>query len=116
MRSTEDSGYRPSPPGNGPWRTPNGVIVPRYPADPRTLFIDLLPHESRALGREGIHLNSLTYRSPALEPYLKPDTRGVVRIDPRDISSVFLELSEGGHLASALDQPELAAHVALGME
>jgi putative transposase len=33
-----------------------------------------------------------------LEPYVKPDLRRIVRIDPRDVSAVYLEQPEGGHL------------------
>jgi putative transposase len=74
------------------WRTPSGIIVPSYPADPHTIFVNLLPHATRRLSREGIHIHSLQYRSPELEPYLKPEARGVIRTDPRDISSVFADL------------------------
>jgi putative transposase len=80
------------------WNTAQGARVPSYPADPQTVFTDLLPHESRAISREGINIHSLLYRSLELEPYVKPGARGIVRTDPRDISRVFLERPEGGHV------------------
>jgi putative transposase len=80
------------------WRSPQGLVLPRYPADPQTVLTDLLPHQSRVISREGIFVNGLRYHSSALEPYVKPEVRQIVRIDPRDITAVYLERSEGGHL------------------
>jgi putative transposase len=80
------------------WKTPQGLMLPRYPADPQTVLTDLLPHQSRVISREGIFVNGLRYHSLDLEPYVKPDLRRIVRIDPRDVSAVYLEQPEGGHL------------------
>lgn len=80
------------------WRSPQGLMLPRYPADPQTVLTDLLPHQSRVISREGIFVNGLRYHSLDLEPYVKPDLRRIVRIDPRDVSAVYLEQPEGGHL------------------
>ncbi|MHB1542626.1 MAG: transposase, partial [Steroidobacteraceae bacterium] len=80
------------------WRTPHGVVVPSYPVDPHTLFTDLLPHALRAVKPVGIDWHCLRYRSDALAPYVDPDTQRVIRFDPRDISSVWLELPGRGHL------------------
>lgn len=77
------------------WRSPQGLILPRYPADARTVLTDLLPHQSRVISREGIFVHGLRYHSLELEPYVKPEVRQVVRIDPRDISAVYLEREEG---------------------
>ena len=80
------------------WRTPHGIVVPPHPADPHTLFTDLLPHALRAIKPVGIDWHCLRYRSDAVAPYVDPDTKRVIRFDPRDISSVWLELPGGGHL------------------
>ena len=80
------------------WKSEQGLILPRYPADPGTVLTDLLPHESRVVSREGIFVHGLRYHSLELEPYVKPEIRQIVRIDPRDISSVHLESREGGHV------------------
>lgn len=80
------------------WRTPHGVVVPPHPADPHTLFTDLLPHALRAVKPVGIDWHCLRYRGDALAPYVDPDIKRVVRIDPRDISSIWLDLPQGGHL------------------
>lgn len=80
------------------WRTTDGLVLPSYPADRHTLFIDLLPHESRVISTEGIYLYGLRYHCLELAPYVQPEVRRTVRFDPRDISSVFLERPEGGHV------------------
>jgi putative transposase len=80
------------------WRTPRGVVIPPHPNDPRTAFTDLLPHAARVVKPVGIELHTLHYRSEALVPYVKAGVKRIVRIDPRDISSVSLELPTGGHV------------------
>jgi putative transposase len=80
------------------WKNPRGVVVPPHPTDPHTLFTDMLPHDSRVISPKGIELNSLRYRCDELTPYVNPDVKRIVRIDPRDISAVWLELPTGGYL------------------
>lgn len=80
------------------WNTPRGVVVPPHPLDRHTLFTDLLPHAARVVKPAGIELHTLHYRCEALAPYVNPGVKRVVRYDPRDISSVSLELPTGGHL------------------
>ena len=80
------------------WKTPRGVIVPPHPTDPQTVFTDWLPHESRVISPAGIELNCLRYRCDELAPHVNPDIRRIVRVDPRDISVVWLELQTGGYL------------------
>ena len=80
------------------WKTPRGVVVPPHPTDPQTVFTDWLPHESRVISPAGIELNCLRYRCDELAPHVNPDIKRIVRIDPRDISVVWLELPTGGYL------------------
>jgi putative transposase len=81
------------------WKTPRGVVVPPHPTDPQTVFTDWLPHESRVISPAGIELNCLRYRCDELAPLVNPDIKRIVRIDPRDISVVWLELPTGGYLS-----------------
>lgn len=80
------------------WKTPRGVVVPPHPVDPQTVFTDLLPHESRVISPAGLELNCLRYRCDELAPHVNPDIKRIVRIDPRDISVVWLELPTGDYL------------------
>lgn len=80
------------------WRTPRGVVVPPHPVNSHTVFTDLLPHAERVVKPVGIELHTLHYRCEALAAYVNPGVKRVVRYDPRDISSVALELPTGGHL------------------
>lgn len=80
------------------WRTPRGVVVPPHPVDSHTVFTDLLPHAERVIKPVGIELHTLHYRCESLAAYVDPGVKRVVRYDPRDISSVALELPTGGHL------------------
>lgn len=91
-------GMAPSAAWEAAWRTPAGVVIPAHPIDPDTLFADLLPHAQRAVKPVGIDLHCLRYRTDALAPYVDPGIKRVVRYDPRDISSIWLERPEGGHL------------------
>ncbi|MGH8317029.1 MAG: Mu transposase C-terminal domain-containing protein [Steroidobacteraceae bacterium] len=80
------------------WRTPRGVVVPPHPIDRHTVFTDLLPHAERVVKPAGIELHTLHYRCEALAAYVNPGVKRVVRYDPRDISSISLELPTGCHL------------------
>ena len=80
------------------WRTPRGLVLPPYPADPQTLFTDLLPHEARVISPAGIELYGLRYRCDELAPYVNPEIKRIVRIDPRDISVISMESPNGGHI------------------
>jgi putative transposase len=91
-------GMTPMSAWDGAWRTPRGLVLPPYPADPQTLFTDLLPHEARVISPAGIELYGLRYRCDELAPYVNPEIKRIVRIDPRDISVISMESPNGGHI------------------
>jgi len=65
--------------------------TPRLPRDVRRFRLDFLPLQQRVIGREGIELFGLKYSCAELEPEIHLAKRRVVRFDPRDLSSVYLE-------------------------
>ena len=91
-------GMTPMSAWDGAWRTSRGLVLPPYPADPQTLFTDLLPHEARVISPAGIKLYGLRYRCDELAPYVNPEIKRIVRIDPRDISVISMESPNGGHI------------------
>ena len=91
-------GMTPMSAWDGAWRTPRGLVLPPYPADPQILFTDLLPHEARVISPAGIELYGLRYRCDELAPYVNPEVKRIVRIDPRDISVISMESPNGGHI------------------
>jgi len=73
--------------------------TPRLPADDGALVLDFLPFEDRVVRREGVRLFNVQYFDGALAPLLEdPNRKRRVKYDPRDISAVFVELPEGGHI------------------
>jgi putative transposase len=64
---------------------------PRLPKDAARFRLDFLPLQRRVVGREGIDLFGLKYSCEALSHEVDPGKKRVVRYDPRDLSSVFLE-------------------------
>jgi putative transposase len=91
-------GMTPMSAWDGAWRTPQGLVLPPYPADPQTLFTDLLPHEARVISPAGIELYGLRYRCDELAPYVNSEIKRIVRIDPRDISVISMESPNRGHI------------------
>ena len=73
--------------------------TPRLPADDGAFVLDFLPFEDRVVRREGVRLFNVQYFDGALAPLLEdPNRTRRVKYDPRDISAVFVELPEGGHI------------------
>jgi putative transposase len=91
-------GMTPMSAWDGAWRTPRGLVLPPYPADPQTLFTDLLPHEARVISPAGAELYGLRYRCDELAPYVNSEIKRIVRVDPRDISVISMESPNGGHI------------------
>ena len=75
---------------------PGGISLP---ADPAAFVLDFLPFEERVVRREGVRLFNVTYYDGGLAPLLeRPDRSCRVKYDPRDLSTVFVELPSEGHL------------------
>lgn len=71
------------------------------PFDMDAFRVSFLPSEQRQVRRDGIHLFDLRYWSDALAGYVgRRDGKVVVRYDPRDLSSVWIEL-DGGRCVEA---------------
>jgi putative transposase len=79
-------------------------VLPRLPENADKFLITFLPGDWRTVTREGIELFSLRYQSSDLYPFIQPDRRYMVRYDPRNISSVYLEIPTG-HLKVPLCEP-----------
>ena len=71
----------------------------RAPADPDAVFRDFLPFEDRMIRRDGIRLFGIRYQDGALA-HLVDHGPGKLRVkyDPRDLSTVFVELPAGDHV------------------
>lgn len=73
-----------------------GVTLPSNPA---AFVLDFLPFARRVVRREGVRLFNILYFDGALAPLLeRPGERHRVKYTPRDMSAVFIELPDGGHL------------------
>ena len=83
-------------------------VLPRLPDNADKFLITFLPGDWRTVTREGIELFSLRYQSPDLYPFIQPDRRYMVRYDPRNISSVYVEVPTG-HLKVPLREPSVPA-------
>jgi putative transposase len=63
------------------------------------LVLDFLPFEERIVGREGVRLFNTNYFHGGLGSLLAgPNRKRRVKYDPRDVSAVFVEMPDGGHL------------------
>jgi putative transposase len=84
-------------------RTQSAVL----PSNKNTFLIDYLPLRQRVVGREGIEVDALKFSCAELQPAINPSVPRIVRIDPRDISRVYLESSAGEYLTVPLLRKDL---------
>lgn len=89
------------------WRTGDSVTTPRLPSSSEHFLITFLPGQWRTVSREGIALETLRYRSPALIPHIVPGAKQMVRFDPRDMSKVYLETPAEYVVADLADGPDI---------
>lgn len=83
------------------WEALAGEMSGDIPFDMEAFRVSFLPSEQRQVRRDGIHLFDLRYWSDALAGNIgRRDRKVVVRYDPRDISSVWVEL-DGGRCVEA---------------
>lgn len=67
--------------------------------DSQAFLLDFLPYETRAIRRDGVRLFNIQYQDGGLAHLLgRPDTRLRVKYDPRNLSSVYVELPDGDHV------------------
>jgi putative transposase len=66
------------------------------PFDMDAFRVSFLPSEQRQVRRDGIHLFDIRYWSDALAGHIgRKDGKVIVRYDPRDLSSIWVELNGG---------------------
>ncbi len=83
------------------WDALAGEMSGDIPFDMEAFRVSFLPSEQRQVRRDGIHLFELRYWSDALAGYVgRRDGKVVVRYDPRDLSTVWVEL-DGGRCVEA---------------
>ena len=83
------------------WDALAGEMSGDIPFDMEAFRVSFLPSEQRQVRRDGIHLFDLRYWSDTLAGYVgRRAGKVVVRYDPRDLSSVWIEL-DGGRCVEA---------------
>lgn len=71
----------------------------RLPVDEQAFILDFLPYQERAIRRDGLQLFNIRYQDGGLAHLLmQPSIRLRVKYDPRNLSAVYVELSDGDHV------------------
>lgn len=83
------------------WEALAGEMVGDIPFDTGAFRVSFLPSERRQIRRDGVHLFHIRYWSDALAGHIgRKDREVTLRYDPRDLSSIWVEL-EGGRSVEA---------------
>ena len=78
------------------WREHEGQVKLRMPHDRMAFWVSFLPDERRRLRQDGVWLHGLPYWSNVLSADLGgPKRELLVKYDPRDISSIFIQRPSG---------------------
>lgn len=77
------------------WKRGRGSEHPLLPSSRERFLIDFLPVRNRVVTREGIEIDGLHFSHDGLQVEVEPSIKRVVRLDPRDISRVYLEQATG---------------------
>jgi Mu transposase, C-terminal len=85
-----------------------GLDSPPLP-NKNTFLIDYLPLRQRVVSREGIEIDALKFSCADLQSQINPSVTRIVRVDPRDISRVYLESAAGNYLTVPLLRKDLPA-------
>ncbi|WP_245191577.1 Mu transposase C-terminal domain-containing protein [Acetobacter oryzifermentans] len=81
------------------WTSSIETTASRHPLDSQAFLLDFLPYETRVIRRDGVRLFNIQYQDGGLAHLLgRPDTRLRVKYDPRNLSSVYVELPDGDHV------------------
>lgn len=81
------------------WTSATEITVSRHPVDSQSFLLDFLPYETRVIRRDGVRLFNIQYQDGGLAHLLgSSDTRLRVKYDPRNLSSVYVELPDGDHV------------------
>jgi hypothetical protein len=84
------------------WKRGRGVECPSSPPGKERFLLDFLPVRNRVVTREGIEIDGLRFSHESLQSEIDPYVKRVIRVDPRDISRVYLENSAGPYLTIPL--------------
>jgi putative transposase len=83
------------------WEALAAQMSSDIPFDMDAFKVSFLPSEQRQVRRDGIHLFGIRYWSDVLAGHIgRKDGKVIVRYDPRDLSSIWVEL-EGGRCIEA---------------
>lgn len=69
---------------------PPNYCAPKPLDDPEKFLFDLMPHATRVVRRDGLHLFDVPYWTPELRTWVRHQEKVRVLYDPRDISRVYL--------------------------
>jgi len=78
-------------------------VLPQVPTDREAFLVRFLPSVLRTVTREGVRLFSLRFQCPELEHLIAAGRPRFVRYDPRDLSRIFVEDTEGRTLTAPLE-------------
>jgi putative transposase len=84
------------------WKRSRGVESPSVPNSRERFLMDFLPVRTRVITREGIEIDGLRFSHESLQGEINPTVKRVVRVDPRDISRVYLETPDSPYLSIPL--------------
>jgi putative transposase len=84
------------------WKQDRGGGSPSLPSSRERFLLDFLPVRNRVVTREGIEIDGLKFSHESLQSEIDPSVKRVIRIDPRDISRVYLENCAGPYLTIPL--------------
>jgi putative transposase len=84
------------------WKRSRGVESPSIPHSKERFLMDFLPVRTRVVTREGIEIDGLRFSHESLQSEINPTVKRVVRVDPRDISRVYLETPDGPYITIPL--------------
>ena len=84
------------------WRRGRAVEPPTLPPSRERFLVDFLPVRNRVVTREGIQVDGLNFSHESLQSEIDPSVKRVVRVDPRDISRVYLEMPTGPYVTVPL--------------
>jgi putative transposase len=89
------------------WQRKIGVELPPLPVRRNQFIVDFLSVQRRVIGREGIEVHGLQFSHPDLANEIDPGCRRTVRLDPRDISRIYLERPDRSYLTVPLRRRDL---------
>jgi putative transposase len=89
------------------WARKQGVELPPVPGRRDQFMLDFLPIQRRVITREGIEVHGLKYSHADLATEIDPGCKRIVRLDPRDISRIYLARTDGQYLTVSLQRRDL---------